>query len=96
MCSSSRQPLKSQRPGANNENSIVEENLYSQETYSEEEDLANVKTKDWSSELLKDTQHSSSTSLRVKLLKEILNSSFIIFIICIFMTRRIFVTHIVQ
>ena len=92
MCSSSRQPLKSQRPGATYENSIIEED----ENYSEEEDLANVKKKDWSSELLKDNQHSSSASLRVRLLKEILNTSFIVFIILIFMTRRIFVTHIVQ
>ena len=76
MCSSSRQPLKSQRPGATYENSIIEED----ENYSEEEDLANVKKKDWSSELLKDNQHSSSASLRVRLLKEILDTSFIVFI----------------
>jgi len=86
ICSASRQPLKSQRPGANHENSIDEANQY----YSEEEDLANVKTKDWSSELLKDTQHSSSSSLRVKFFHEILNISIIICIICIFMPRRIF------
>ena len=91
-CSGSEQPLRSQRPGANHENSISEENQY----YSEEEDLASVKTKDWSSELLKDTQHSSSTSLRVKLFKEIINITFIVFIISIFMTRRMFVTHIIQ
>ena len=86
ICSASRQPIKSQRPGANHENSIDEANQY----YSEEEDLANVKTKDWSSELLKDTQHSSSSNLRVKFYHEILNISIIICIICISMPKRIF------
>lgn len=82
-CSESGQPLKSQRPGAHNE--LGGEN----QEYSEEEDLANVKNKEWSSELLKDTQ--ASNGIRIKVV-ESYTSVFIFLLISAFTSRKMHIS----
>ena len=82
-CSESGQPLKSQKPGAHNE--LGGEN----QEYSEEEDLANVKNKEWSSELLKDTQ--SSNGIRMKVI-ESYSFLFIILLISAFTSSKMLVS----
>ena len=77
-CSESGQPLKSQKPGRSNE---LE--------YSEEEDLANLKNKEWSSELLKDDQPSHSTRIKVI---EFYSASFTIYLLSISIVRRALVS----
>ena len=75
-CSKSGQPLKSQRPGRQNEL-----NGGNQE-YSQEEDLANLKNKEWNSQLLKDTAQASN-SMRTKVTEPYI-LTFIIVLISVF------------
>ena len=82
-CSESGQPLKSQRPGADN-------NLGgANQEYSEEEDLANVKNKEWSSELLKDTQ--ASNGIRMKVIESYI-FVFILLLISAFTSRKMLIS----
>ena len=75
--------MKSQRPGAHND--LGGEN----QEYSEEEDLANVKNKEWSSELLKDTQ--ASNGIRIKVV-ESYTSVFIFLLISAFTSRKMHIS----
>ena len=79
-CSESGQPLKSQSPGGNNKVGVYNEE------YSEEEDLANVKNKEWNSELLTDSQ--PSNSIRMKII-ELHSLSFTILLSSFLIARRV-------
>ena len=71
-CSDSAQYLKSQNPGGNNE---------LDGEYSEEEDLARLKNKEWSSELLTDdNQPSNSVQIKVT---EFLSASCLLYLISV-------------
>lgn len=71
-CSDSAQYLKSQSPGGNNE---------LDGEYSEEEDLARLKNKEWSSELLTDdNQPSNSVQIKVT---EFLSASCLLYLISV-------------